>query len=51
MWQIAQNYRRVRPDLARQRLQEIIDRFPDTTFADSAKKALAEISPATQPTT
>jgi TolA-binding protein len=44
LMKLADNYRRGRrPDLARQKLQEVIDRFPDTTFADTAKKQLDEL--------
>jgi TolA-binding protein len=32
-----------RDDLARKKYQEIIDKFPDTSFADQAKAAMAQL--------
>ena len=41
---LAEGYRRAgRTELARKRFQEVIDRYPDTTFAEQAQKSLAQI--------
>ena len=46
--QNAENLRRNgRSDLARRKLQDVIDSFPNTTFADKAKKALDGLPPPT----
>ena len=41
---MAANYKSAgRPDKAREKLQSVIDEFPDTTFAATAKKELAAL--------
>ena len=42
----AENYvRNGRSDLARRKLQDVVDSFPGTTFAEKAKKSLEALPP------
>ena len=42
MLSLAENYVSAgRPELAQKKYQDVIDQFPDTSYADTAKKALA----------
>lgn len=43
MLSLARNYARTNPDMAKRKYGEIIRSFPDTTYADTAKKELAAL--------